>query len=388
MVLEQDSSVLGYPGETSRAIDADHHGICKFESPMDPNYISVRNILKSLVSKIISKSKPSKAQATDRTQSHDLKAFLALTDMPGIDYIFFRDQWRQGTSEWILHDQTYLNWLQAQGPSLRILWLNGGAATGKSVLSSFIVNNLVEQGASCQYFFFRFSDRRKRSLSLCLRTIAYQLAQSIPGFMERALELADERMDMETADPRTIWERLFKSILLSMEISEPLYWVIDGLDESDDPRALVRLLSDVASSAVPLRILFTGRNTFDLAAVFHRIPTALDPDMISIEGHVDDLRCYIQQELTVFGSASFRESIVQRILEGAQNNFLVGHHLDILPPGNTDSSLGSGSDLPSRRSTCAAIERPTLSSHLNSCLLEWHHCTTAWHQKLRIIHLQ
>ena len=52
MVLERDSSVLGYPGEISRALDADHHGVCKFESPQDPLYITVRNVLKSLVIKV------------------------------------------------------------------------------------------------------------------------------------------------------------------------------------------------------------------------------------------------------------------------------------------------------------------------------------------------
>jgi hypothetical protein len=51
MVLEKDSSVLGYPGEISKPLDADHHGVCKFESPEDPAYITVRNVLKSLVGK-------------------------------------------------------------------------------------------------------------------------------------------------------------------------------------------------------------------------------------------------------------------------------------------------------------------------------------------------
>lgn len=51
MVLEKDSLVLGYPGEISRALDADHHGVCKFDSPDDPLYVNVRNVLKSLVRK-------------------------------------------------------------------------------------------------------------------------------------------------------------------------------------------------------------------------------------------------------------------------------------------------------------------------------------------------
>lgn len=49
MVLEKDSSILGYPGEISKSLNADHHDVCKFTSPEDPNYVSVRNALKSLV---------------------------------------------------------------------------------------------------------------------------------------------------------------------------------------------------------------------------------------------------------------------------------------------------------------------------------------------------
>jgi hypothetical protein len=36
MVLEKDSSVLGYPGEISKPLDANHHGVCKNDSPDYP----------------------------------------------------------------------------------------------------------------------------------------------------------------------------------------------------------------------------------------------------------------------------------------------------------------------------------------------------------------
>lgn len=65
MVLEKDSSVLGYPGEISKPLDADHHSICKYESPEDPGYITVRNVLKSLVGK-----------AEPKRMSHIIKVLL------------------------------------------------------------------------------------------------------------------------------------------------------------------------------------------------------------------------------------------------------------------------------------------------------------------------
>ena len=110
MILEKDSSVLGYPGETSKALNADHHNVCKYDSPRDPNYITVRNALKSLVSKIISTSRSHKPPLSNRKESHDLKSLLAITELPDIDYIFFRDQWAQGTNDWFLEEKGYLEW--------------------------------------------------------------------------------------------------------------------------------------------------------------------------------------------------------------------------------------------------------------------------------------
>src|SRR5277367_6635981 len=57
MVLEEDSSVLGYLREISKPLDADHHGVCKYESLKDPRYVTVRNVLKSLVGKAQPKGK-------------------------------------------------------------------------------------------------------------------------------------------------------------------------------------------------------------------------------------------------------------------------------------------------------------------------------------------
>lgn len=323
MILEKDSSVLGYPGETSRALNADHHNVCKYDGPRDPNYVAVRNALQSLVSKIVSTSRSNKPALSNRRDSLDLKALLAITDLPDVDYIFFRDQWAPGTSDWLLEEKGYLEWLRIQDSTPSLLWLNGGAATGKSVMSSFIINNLVEQGISCQYFFINYGDQKKRTLSLLLRSIAFQIARSLPIFAQRVLQLVDEAIDFEATDPRTIWERIFKSILFTMGEGQPLFWIIDGLDEADDPRAFIRLLSDISLSSIPIRVLLVSRNTSEIVAAFQKVPKVLNPNLISIEGHLEDLRFYIRQELSMPGTADFRESILQRLVIGAQNNFLV-----------------------------------------------------------------
>lgn len=328
MILEKDSSVLGYPGETSKALNADHHGVCKYDSPSDPNYITVKNALKSLVSNIISseskQSSKEEPKISRRKHLDDLRTILAITELPSADYAFFRDQWVEGTCEWILHDETYLRWLRSTEPSPRLLWLHAGPASGKSVFSSFIINSLVskEAGARCQYFFIRFGDRNKRGLSLLFRSLAYQMALGVPSFQEKVLELADEAIGFESADPRVIWDCL-KSALSSTEIDKPLFWIIDGIDEAENPRMVLKYLADIIAILLPIRILLVSRKTNELETAFQKMPQALEPTSVNIECHEEDLRHYMIRELDMPGSAEFVSDLVERVAKGAQNNFLV-----------------------------------------------------------------
>lgn len=328
MIVEKDSSVMGYPGEISKSLDADHHGVCKYESTVDPSYVTVRNVLKSLVSKILSsgKRRSSIVSANSKEGLQALEAILAISEPPDVDYIFFRDRWAAGTCEWILQNASYLDWLHSPSVKPQILWLHGGAASGKSVLSSFIVNNLVEMGASCQYFFIRFSDHNKRTLTTILRSLAFQLAQVLPAFGQRIAQLSDESISLENADARTIWQRVFRSILFKMEIEKPIYWIIDGLDESDTPRTVIKLLSEVSSVAIPFRILLASRKTQELQSSFQKLPSELRLRIISLsEGHSEDFRRFVDRELEVSGTAEFKEEVKQRVLKGARGNFLWIH---------------------------------------------------------------
>lgn len=55
MVSEKDSAILGYSKEISRPLYADYHGVCKYSSLDDVNYVSVRNTLGTLVEEIARK---------------------------------------------------------------------------------------------------------------------------------------------------------------------------------------------------------------------------------------------------------------------------------------------------------------------------------------------
>lgn len=323
-MLEKDSSVLGYPGEISKAIDADHHNICKFNGPQDPNYVIVRNVLKSLVSKIISKSN---ASHMDQTTSRRLKALLGIWDLPMADYIYYKDQLTQGTNQWILHDEIFQRWRDVPETSTNqvthhLLWISGGPATGKSVVSAFLVNHLIERGFRCQYFFIRFGDQKKRTLSLMLRSLAYQIAVSVPGILQKLIDCANEGIDFETADPRVVWDRIFKTAIFQLKETQPLYWVIDGLDEGEDPRMVIKLFADLPCSTCPIRVLFTSRQTSDIGTAMERLPENLNTISLKMGGHTDDFCRHIRQELLVPGNPEFKAGIEKRIVDRSRGNFL------------------------------------------------------------------
>ncbi|KAI0014866.1 hypothetical protein F4780DRAFT_766533, partial [Xylariomycetidae sp. FL0641] len=322
IVLEKDSSVLGYPGEVSKALNADHHGVCKYEDRQDPNYIVVRNVLKSLMARMMVRNNSKRPELSDRRASLQLKALLHLPELPGVDYTFFRDQWTEGTNEWILHEKHFAEWQDSLEPQHQLLWLSGSPATGKSVLVSFIINHLVERGRRCQYFFIKFGDRRKRTLSLLIRSLAFQITQAVPELLESITELSEEGVDFEAVNPNILWSRIFKSVLFRFADTRPLYWVIDGLDEAENPRALVKMLSEISASSIPVRIVMTSRRTSEITSAFEKLPKSLKLLKVSTEGHLDDFRQYVDQELTAHGSSEFQAEVRQKIIEASEGNFL------------------------------------------------------------------
>ncbi|KAK4097307.1 hypothetical protein N658DRAFT_500536 [Parathielavia hyrcaniae] len=323
MVLEKDSSVLGYPGEISKPLDADHHNVCKYASPSDPRYVTVRNVLKTLIGKVkLSAAEPASSQPS----AADVADFLSVPESPDADYNFFRDRWTPGTCTWMLNHETFNGWVADSSPKPRVLWIHGNAASGKSILSSFLINHLVELGLPCHYFFIRFISQEKRGMSMVLRSLACQLAMSTPAYAERLQRLKAAGAELKTADYQSIWQWLFKQALLQLSgFDNSLYLVIDGIDEADRPAALVRLLADLHSTDLPLRILMISRNTHELSSSFQKVAKQVDTETIRLEGNPVDFRAYVDHEMDLGGDSGYRELVATQLLNRAEGNFLWIH---------------------------------------------------------------
>ncbi|KFX99301.1 hypothetical protein V490_01847 [Pseudogymnoascus sp. VKM F-3557] len=323
MVLEKDSSVLGYPGEISKPLDADHHGVCKYESPKDPSYIAVRNVLWSLIRK--SKPRDQLQENTNHISKLNFEDYFSVSELPNDDYNFFRDRWTEGTCEWILSHGGFIEWLEDTHYNPRILWIHGNAASGKSILSSFVINHLVQLGHPCHYFFIRFADKTKRGLSMILRSLACQLAYSTPEYADKLRQLEITSTALETADFRNLWQWLYQQSLFQLGLGTPLYFVIDGVDEADSPGSVIKLLSDLNLTTIPLRVLVVSQKTHEISSAFQKLETLVHIDTILTEGNQNDFRSYIDREMDVAGGDSYKGEVTSKLLERAGGNFLWVH---------------------------------------------------------------
>ena len=326
-ILEKESAILGYPGEISRAMNADHHDVCKYYSPSDANYVSMRDVLKTLVDRVraigISFRRSSSASSD---ASEAVEALLSIQNPPYDDFNFFHDQWMPGTCDWILQERSFQTWMDDTTQS-SILWLHARPGSGKSVLSSFIIDQVKLRGQTCQFYFFRFGDQSKRSINGCLRSMAFQLSGEIPQYRRRMRDLSEDGLRLEKTDARTVWNRLFVTALLTLRQTAPLYWVIDALDEADSPELLLGLLNGLQNSVIPIKLLVVSRETTELRSEFDQLGKSIPVETLPItHKSQQDVQAYVESRMALpRWDEGFKKEVTDMILQRAEGNFLWVH---------------------------------------------------------------
>ncbi|KAI0183667.1 hypothetical protein EV127DRAFT_17783 [Xylaria flabelliformis] len=329
MVLEKESSVLGYPAEISRPLQADHHNVCKFSSPTDSSYVTVRNAIKSLMTRFKDQKSNALAKlpenATLPDKSIDVRDLFRNCLSSETDYNAIRRSWIPDTCEWFLKEEQFISWFESSLLKPAILWYTAPPANGKSVLATFVINHVRNKGLPCQFFLFKYADNAKRMVANCIKSLAFQLSASQPEFKRALARSSKESLDLDSSDPVIIWRSIIEGILLELNLTNPLYWVIDALDECDSPRIFLECLNSFADR-LPIRILLLSRNTDSISMSFDRLSRSIPASKIekSTAGHNrNDIERFVQSELDhMRGGSQFRQQLLQDIMKRSEGNFL------------------------------------------------------------------
>ncbi|KAL8671210.1 MAG: hypothetical protein Q9168_004285 [Polycauliona sp. 1 TL-2023] len=332
LVVEKESATLGYPQETSSGLNADHHTICKFQDRGDHNYVTVRNTLRLWLARMKRRDEATQLLAV-RTAPKDvdlpisyITSILGVREAAESELNVHRSHVSEGTCQWITRRQDLRAWVDGltNTQASNLFWLFGLPATGKTVLSSVVIDHLQFLGKSCQYHFFSFDHQTKRTAAYCLRSIATQLAIADQEFRSRLSALHEMTgLTFNTQDQafRVIWETIFEGIIFKMRFQQPLYWVLDAVDEADQYLLLVNHLTRMQPIS-PIGVFFASRPTKIPPLTYRDTPPITL--FLSEKDTYDDIHTYVHRsvESVLPDDKEFQIDVTRQILEKASGSFL------------------------------------------------------------------
>ena len=240
----------------------------------------------------------------------------------------FRVVIKEGTCSWINDRQWFCDWLGDETAKPRLLWISGPPASGKSVLSSYIVDSLRNRfgDSACQYHTFGFDDKTKRSTSYLLRSIAYQAARHSPDLSTQLLALSEQfGVPFSGMSVNMIWEKIFRGPVFDMARKKTMYWVVDGLDESGSEAipALFECLKTLDENLC-IRILLISRPIHNITMRVNRLQIKYAVHQLSEADTYNDIRAYVEDAISnvIPKGISSRQKIVDKMMQKAAGSFL------------------------------------------------------------------
>ncbi|KAF5325542.1 hypothetical protein D9619_009853 [Psilocybe cf. subviscida] len=192
----------------------------------------------------------------------------------------------------------------------RLIWLTGGAGAGKSAIMQSIVERCAQYAVILGTFFFSRTDPSRNYAEILIPTLAYQVARAFPAAMA-VLEPIIERdpLIFKASLHTQAYELLVRPLrylietgLVDNTTTARRVFVIDGLDECDDPQKQALIIHVVATvlcdNLSPVCFLFASRPEVAIGRAFQREPR-LQSTLASITLHDDaeassDIRQFIE----------------------------------------------------------------------------------------------
>ncbi|KAF7976642.1 hypothetical protein HWV62_5961 [Athelia sp. TMB] len=203
----------------------------------------------------------------DKHTQNEIHAWMKAADTsPSCNAAWKKRQ--PGTGSWFLEGAQFSEWKERPGS---VLWLCGGPGCGKTILSSSVIENVVEfcklKPAARGYAYFFFDGTKAQSESLnyesLTRSIITQLSDRCGDNMPDALVDMYKECDGGHRQPsETQLENTLSQIL---EIFESTYIVIDSLDECAEKVDLLRWIRSVTmGTSRKLHLMLTSRPEADI----------------------------------------------------------------------------------------------------------------------------
>lgn len=159
-------------------------------------------------------------------------------------------------------DPYFSEWL---GKENFVLWLNGFAGSGKSVLCSTAIRHVLRHQRSIPnigiaFFYFKFNDKSQQDASAMIRALLLQLSAQCRGENPNS-DLAQLYKSYKTGTPPA--QILLEHLRRLIERFQNVYLLLDALDESprdERRRDMLAVLETMRTwGLIGLHLLLTSR---------------------------------------------------------------------------------------------------------------------------------
>ncbi|KAM7211404.1 hypothetical protein V8F06_013204 [Rhypophila decipiens] len=235
-----------------------------------------------------------------------------------------------GTGRWFVEGATFRDWL-AKPNSL--LWLNGFAGCGKSVLCSTAIEHVFRYRQANSHakiglamFFFAFSDDTRQDASAMLRSLISQLSSQLGNEHRLVARLCKGYRG--TTPPDHVLVEFLRQLVQAF--AGGVFIVLDALDESPrgkQRREVLQIITDARKWAeAGLHLLLSSRDEVDIHEELEAIPA----------GHMSTVSMnneFVDQDIAAFIASHIRtnrqiqkweahyEEIEKALIEGAEGVF-------------------------------------------------------------------
>jgi hypothetical protein len=217
---------------------------------------------------------------------------------PSTNYHKAHKQRQAETGHWLLDGPKFTEWKEHAGS---LLWLYGIPGCGKTVLSSTIIEHLLQHCKSdtstvTAYFYFDFNNALKRDPELMLRSLLGQLVQRsvvIPEGVDALFSACEN--GYRQPSPYALLEVTHQVMHQFMHV----YVVLDALDECTQRQELMDMLETVAGWQLNnLHLLMTSRKERDIESSLESYVQEKDTICLQEDVVDSDIRRYVRQRLS------------------------------------------------------------------------------------------
>ena len=237
-----------------------------------------------------------------------------------------------GTCGWLLDHPSYRSWLKPDGPHL--LWVTGAPGMGKTVLASFIIDQMRLYHSHTATCFFFWDDKyalQKNAVAL-LRGILFQIFHHRQNLSIHALNSWRDTAGKAFEEASVLW-RICTACFDDPSLGK-LVCILDALDECQpsERSQLMKWITQYFKNRPPntnrVKLIFTSRpeitmsDILDDSAIRIKLEIRTDKDWLSI-----DIENFIDHEIKTLPALrnlpeASRRQLRDRLVQNADRTFL------------------------------------------------------------------